>query len=591
MLRWIGLKPSVSGEPVLSAEDEARALAEVMAGGNLIMNDQVHQAKEELSKGTSPFHALGLGITLFLQATLGFEKNMMAEASAKLAEAEKLAYSHQARAVKDPSTAYKSAVYPAGTEYALCQAEAQLMSAVVSVLSENLSEGLKGFFKLRKAFNTLHTINTAETKSLQAHSGKAVTDITSNPIDIFIHSGTAACYGILQLILSMIPPTFAKLLSLFSFRGDREAGLRMLWDATKYKDNINGALAGLALMAWFNGIVAVCDILPKDALPRSRLANLMHEMQQIYPESKLWQMEEARMHAANRELEKAAIAIEKSASQDAHMQQVEALRVFERSLNFMFIHRYHECADSFVECSKLNNWSRAVYYYMAGISHVELYRSRKTEHPEKADKHAAKVDKYLQKAMSHSGRNFMGRQMPFDLFVTRKINKWETRAKDRNCRLVDAVGVSPTVEMDYFWPGLRQMNTSQLNVCLKQLDTVPVPDIADEKALHSFLKAACLRFSGEIQRAKEAYTEIISTFQSSNLKLCPHPDTWVLPVTHYELAACYWVLSSHGEGDPTLLKKCTEELHIAEHWESYDLDTRIGMKIATAKDTLRSLKS
>ena len=230
----------------------------------------------------------------------------MEEATKRLNAAEESALDHQKRAIRDPSTAHQSAIYPVGAEYALCHAETQLMGAVVAVLNESLTESLRGFYKLRKAFGTLWEISEAERKYLERKglgsgskgasktSLNTTTDssrppapnpfetaedddddlefvdapeelskeeveaeqmsrlglsdqapskvqqpksalpssgaaaeadadvdfrtVTSDPIDLFIHSGTALCYGLLQLMLSMIPPTFAKLLSLTARR-------------------------------------------------------------------------------------------------------------------------------------------------------------------------------------------------------------------------------------------------------------------------------------------------------------------------------------------------------------------------------------
>lgn len=148
---------------------------------------EVDRAESELAAGTSPFHKarlsnnggqsytdamveqLGRAVILFLRATLGFEKEIMEQAAARLAEAEEAAAEHQRRAIRDPSTAYRSKIYPIGAEYALCHAESQLMSAVVAVLNESLTESLKGFYKLKKAFNTLYELNEAEKRYMESH--------------------------------------------------------------------------------------------------------------------------------------------------------------------------------------------------------------------------------------------------------------------------------------------------------------------------------------------------------------------------------------------------------------------------------------
>jgi len=279
---------------------------------------------------------LGAGVVIFLRATLGFEREVMDEAAKKLDTCESSAARDQSQAQRHPENS-RSSVYSPGAEYGLCLAEAQLMSAVMHVLNESLTEAIKGFYKLRKAYITLDAImaeekrflakkgvtdgtpsssklslpsttsthrtgptptvpstpatgstvsvdslskNTASisldtnndedsdddfvdaeemhegmpppttyqghlakgtngnsTKSVPqpapssslAESGPDVSHFNENPIDLFIHSGSNLCFGVLLLIISLVPPAFAVLLKIVGFKGDRERGINMLW--------------------------------------------------------------------------------------------------------------------------------------------------------------------------------------------------------------------------------------------------------------------------------------------------------------------------------------------------------------------------
>ncbi|GAB7364370.1 hypothetical protein MBLNU230_g4913t1 [Neophaeotheca triangularis] len=716
MKRWFGAKAPVlsnsNASKSLNALDEPHALQQAMAAAQHIMNDDVDAAEEELSKGHSPFHKLGRGTTLFLRATLGFEKDVMAQAGERLAEAEESSWEHQRRAIRDPSTAYQSEIYPVGSEYALLNAQSQIMGALIGVLNESLTESLRGFYKLRKAFATLQEISEAEKRFLQRQKGKSTTSLkslsrkstdtrsqtsgatkgaqavasgaattvpaekppppyeededddlefvdaeearseqpkeqyqghtetpdiarlslaekegkdanfspqaplqppgatlgsksaadraeqepdirefTSSQIDLFIHSGSSLWYGLLQLMLSMIPPAFGKLLSLFSFRGDRENGLRLLWQATKHKENINGAMAGLITLGFHNGAIAFCDIITEDALPQDRLRGLLHEMRELYPKSMLWQLEEARMLSAERKLPEAVELASRGGK--SSLKQVEALRHFERSLNHMYLHHYQTCADSFIECVNLNSWSHALYYYIAGSCHLELYRTLQPTDPSTAAKHAAEAESLLRTCPQHIGKKkFMARQLPFDTFVARKLAKWEARAKDRNVPLVDAIGLSPLQEMTYFWNGYKRMSPDLLRTSLDRLDwstTQPTwpSEPNDEHTALSVLRATCLRELGEVEPAMQELQTGALTHELWQLKQCPYPETWALAVANYELAVCFWQRAGGEGGDPADLEACSQWLAKIEGWEKFDLDARLGLKVTTARETLK----
>lgn len=758
---WLGgskHKPYGSAES-LNALEEPSQIEDAMEAVSHIMNDDVDTAEAGLNKGSSSFHKLGKGVIVFMRATLGFEPEVMREASEALADAESTAYEHQRRAHRVPH-AYHSPIFPPGTEFAVCQAESQLMSAVVGVLTESLTESIKGFYKLRKAYLTLEGIMEAERKyvhersnssvnsstessadsgassmppsrpssrrsekphtemlkskvtrvqtasanasttSLKGMPGKenivnketpsvanvndeffdadddhanmqtpteyighlgvetekgqtididtskqtletkssptakvppetpspnSVSDITEefnsltiqktlqegpdvsifgeHPLDTFILSGSNFCFGILLLMISLVPPAFATLLKIVGFKGDRERGIQMLWQATKFRD-IHGAMAGLVLFGYYNGLTGFCDIVPqsgKGSYPKDRCRTLLADMRLRYPKSHLWLIEEARMLASDKQLEK---AVELMANcTESPLKQLEALQWFERSLNTMYMHDYEACSVAFQKCVTLNNWSHGLYYYICGAAHIELYRENKTKDLEEAKRQAEKATEFFKKVPQHTGRKrFMARQLPFDVFINRKIQKWEQRANEWKCDFIDAIGVSPLEEMIYFWNGYKRMRPDHLETTLERLawsegseNSYWEKEGLDEKAILALLRAATLRNLGKMEEAKSMLQKEVLTHDKTSFR--GHlRDSWTAPCAHYEMAANIWReveqkdgLVERPEEHAEELKECSKWLEEVARWESYDLDARIGMKVTTAKDTLKRL--
>ncbi|KAI5308206.1 Mitochondrial outer membrane protein iml2, partial [Ascosphaera atra] len=182
-------------------------------------------------------------------------------------------------------------------------------------------------------------------------------DLFKNVVDVFVHSGANLCFGALMLFLSMVPPTFATLLSIVGFRGDRERGLHMLWQASRF-DNLLGAIGGLALLGFYNGFVRVTDVIPDlsgnaerdvSTYPVGRLHALLEEMCTRFPKSQLWLLEKSRMQAYDKRLDRALEML--NTGEVSPLKQVEALHTFELSLDAMFAHEYALCAESFIKPS------------------------------------------------------------------------------------------------------------------------------------------------------------------------------------------------------------------------------------------------
>lgn len=266
----------------------------------------------------------------------------------------------------------------------------------------------------------------------------------------------------------------------------------------------------------------------------------------------------------------------------------------------MYLHDFEGTSTAFQKCITLNNWSHGLYYYISACSHVELYRRAISSNP--PDKDAAEGQKRIaedlfKKVAPNTGRKkFMAKQLPFDVFVNRKISKWEARAKEFGCHLIDAIGVSPIEEMIYFWNGYKRMRDEHLDVSLTNLawsesehNKYWHKEDLDEKGILALLRAATLRSKGQTVEAKEVLkTEILAhdrTLFKGHLK-----DSWTAPCARYEMAANIWKeadVDARPEEHVEKLEECKVWLEEVTKWESYDLDARIGMKITAAKGTLR----
>lgn len=599
--------------PIDSIAKEKENLVEAMNWVELIMNDDIDGAWEKLQLGDSAFHEMGSSVAFFMRSVLGFEKQVMTEATARLNECENRAWADLKRAQKHGAAYNSSQLYPPGTEYELIIAETQLMGAVVGVLHESLVEAMRSFYKLRKAFLTLDAIVASEAKifgkaatpgssrmSLEGSSSTSTStldasstessastlsssdldasadssrspsgqqtpsdqadpdstaqqleklnlgkledtsklslrskdsDVSSdveldNPVDKFIHSGANMCFGVLLLILSLIPPAFSRILSIVGFHGDRSRAVKMLWKSAAHS-NINGAVAGMMLLAYYNGLLGAADILPAQqdydadaeavGPPIEKCEKLLAEMRARYPDSRLWRVDEARMLANERKLTEALDLLK--TGKESKMKQVAALNNFELSLNCMFSYDWELMRSSFLKCLEVNDWSPSMYYYMAGCASLELYRNAvHAGDKDEARRQKNKTEEYYRKAPTVIGKKrLMARQLPLETFLQRKIQKWEDRAKALGIDLADAIGSSPALEMCYVWNGQKRMGTEQLEKGLDYLDwercTASKEDVAkiqaekDEMAVWAVSRASLLRGAEKLDEARALLNE------------------------------------------------------------------------------------
>lgn len=346
-----------------------------------------------------------------------------------------------------------------------------------------------------------------------------------------------------------------------------------------------------------------------EGYPAERMKVLLQEMRARYPNSHLWMIEEARMAGARRDIDKALELLNRAGKSE--MKQLQALQVFEKSLNAQNSHRYELCGDAFLECVELNAWSQALYYFVAGAAYLERSRDLAAEGDLVGAKKFEQLAKdNIMRAPSFVGKKKMlGKPLPFDQFVQRKVQKWTAQSEAWGCSFFEAIGVPPIEESIFLWNGFKKQNTAQLQKSLAILDRAEASPYwerqgLDEKAIAALLRANIYRNLRQHEKAQEILERVVFPHDKTAFA-GQHMDTWAAPASYYEHAVNSWMqrkeyIVRHGStisgpsanrmsvamtdinADRGLVADARKHVEIAKNWGAYELDARIGMKVTAA---------
>lgn len=444
-------------------------------------------------------------------------------------------------------------------------------------------------------------------------------DLSQATIDEFIHSGVNLCYGILQVVLSLLPSSIGAVLSVIGFRGSRENGLRLVWRATKHR-NIHGCIGLLALMFYYDGPFqftdADFDIPATDSKALTRIVTnetilegdmdgqtLLHpnkiledallQSRALFPNSALWLLNEATMLSGKGRLRDAVKLMDSIDADKIQMRQVKSLMIFNRAIFLVHLHEYDRAAKDLLSLLDISSWSHALYYYFAGCCYLEIYRMnqlgvKKVEDPESYKK---KAIKYIFGAPGLLLNNTSkSKPLPFDKFMLRKVNQFKALQKILKLdNPLDAIGTSPVHELAYFYNGYNRMSRKDLEITHKMLTEYNNPAIDkkddDQELIKNLLVSLTLRRLGNVKEGCELLEKMVlpKCFSIENGKtkyVKKTEDPWLYPTALYERALFTWKLKQMDG-----LGEAKEWLIRAQNYaDDYELSTRVEMKIKAAID-------
>lgn len=468
-------------------------------------------------------------------------------------------------------------------------------------------------------------------------------DKSQATIDEFIHSGVNLCFGIIQVVLSLLPPAIGAVLSVVGFSGSREEGLKLVWKATKHR-NVHGCIGLLGLMFYYDGpfqftdddfdvpasvkeylesqnkkeitegdnegkeasvsaqSVGSVDSLNMDSNtllhPGKIMEDALLKSRALFPNSALWLLNEARMLSGKGRLEDAVALMDSIDVNKIRMRQVKSLMIFDRAITLIHLHEYDRAADDILSLLEISDWSHAFYSYFAGCCYLEKWRMIQIGDlkSEKEEFYKEQATKLIFNSVDYLGKKtWRSKNLPLDRFVARKVAQFKaTQAKLNLMNPLDAIATSPVYEIAYFYNGFNRMSRKHLEISQKMLTEFKNPAVEsndpDQNLIRDLLVSLTLRRLDKIEEGCKLLDEKVlpaffSVSEDNNVSYVKKSeDPWLYPSALYERALFCWKLNGVEK-----LPECKEWLVRAQNYaDDYELSSRVGMKIKAAIDRVDS---
>ncbi|GJE87054.1 mitochondrial outer membrane protein [Phanerochaete sordida] len=572
----------------MAAEDTARDLREATSGFDALFSNDIDNAREIFKATNSPFHLLGAGVCAFLEAALGMESGLMAEATKLLGDADAGASKGLSAAKRAPSATR----FPAGTEWELIISDAVILHALTLALSESYMGYLQCFYELNKAHSKFARLyktvfpggldnyatpatskTTSPAPSVRSDSSsthtatptkqrsgffgrfgasnltvqRAVNPVSSTPdgpVEELIMSGTAFGYGLFNLVFSLLPATVRGVVGFLGFKHDRKLALRALAVSANQTD-VHAVFAGLVLMTYYGVVLLLTGYQADGQHILKQYRAMIDHVEARYPTGSLWILNRAKLMRMSYDTPGAIKVLQGGLEgpRPQSFRQADGLIIFELAWCLLSQRRYDEAAEMFVKITEINSWSHATYYFIAAGCYLSL------QNYEKAQKLLDAVPDLLEK------KKIGGKDLPTEVWIKKKLafyKQKQERLTGSEADWIKCIKISPAEELGIFWNTHARITADVCEEHVKDLcvltpyPTIQSPlvptkfatpasdspdlDTADELAVRSLLLGIVHRTAGHYPASREFLLDSLS--MQKQIKV----STWLPGVASFEMA-------------------------------------------------------
>ncbi|KAF4608318.1 hypothetical protein EYR40_000662 [Pleurotus pulmonarius] len=560
------------------------ALKAAMKGFDHLFSNDIVGARKEFAADHTPFHWMGLGACAFLQAALGMEASLMAEATHCLTKAEA-----ESKSLLRSARSSSSSRFPQGTEWEILNADAVVLLGLTHALSESYMGYLQCLYSLNSAHGKFTKLyKTVFPTGLDHYSTPATTPAISRnasnpnlavpiqrssffgrwtrpsgsmlsvpsspsapgaslpldgPVEELIVSGTAFGYGLFNLVFSLLPKKVQSVVGFFGFKHDRKLALQALAVAAA-KSDVHSVFAGLVLMTYYGVVLLMSGYQADEAHIVKQYRAIVDKIESKYPTGALWILNRAKILRMTHDPQAAIHVLQEGLGPDREFSFVQAdtLLVFELAWTLLSQRRYQEAADMFIKLTELNSWSRATYYFIAAGCYVSLGNRTKAQ-----SLFDAIPDLVNQ-------RKINGKDLPTEVLIKKKLEFYKAKQVRRGGPVesfVDAIAISPAEELGIFWNNHARIENDIAHAHILEWASLSPPvsidsphikpnvevkgtavdlDTPDELALRSLLLGVTHRTVQEFKSAREFLVDAHGRRNEMTI------STWIPGVAMFELA-------------------------------------------------------
>ncbi|XP_022308818.2 tetratricopeptide repeat protein 39C-like isoform X2 [Crassostrea virginica] len=543
--------------------------AEMALGGiSMLLNNGFEEARLLFEKYKTESFLMNAGhsFVFFMQALMSFEDEKLEEAMKVLQETEKLCDT-DAGVLKSIKNRFKSKKKREGGQISIDEkiqrqaivADSLLYQAILVFTNQDIPSYIKGGWYLRKAwkiyeklYKDVMQLQMKNAKLRQSENGPVDGNDNEMPQELLDRLQGAVCfgYGTFQICISMVPPKILKLIELFGFEGDRDAGLAAL-DYSSHSKDMKAPLATLGLL-WYHTVLRpffALDGANDYSAGTDDAERIIEEKESDFQESPLFFFFRGRINRLRKQTDKSLEFYQKALEAAKGQREIELMCQYELGwVNLMKL-QWRESLQAFTRLKEETKWSKCYYTYLMGVSLGALGDIKG------AHEILKEVPGLLKKKNNQ-----------IEAYVSRRAEKMKKAPPSQEyCRLL-------CMELIFLWHALPTCTVEELQPYLTVCEMQ-----TDHKVFHikCLIEGAVYKELGELEMAVQFLEEAIARQQGMK------DDHHISAFASFELASIYMRKPETAGKAKQLLQQ------IKDNYKDYDFENRLTVRVNNALKALK----